>query len=76
MKILALTSCPTGIAHTYMSAEALQMVAKEMGHEIKVETQGSVGAENVITKEDLKGIKAVIIAAEHLLIRADLQEWQ
>lgn len=40
------------------------MVAKEMGHEIKVETQGSVGAENVKTKEDLKGVKAVIIAAD------------
>jgi PTS system fructose-specific IIC component len=64
MKFLAITSCPTGIAHTYMAAEALQMAAKEMGHEIKVETQGSVGAENVITKEDLKGVKAVIIAAD------------
>jgi PTS system fructose-specific IIC component len=47
-----------------MAAEALQMAAKEMGHEIKVETQGSVGAENVIEKEDLKGITAVIIAAD------------
>jgi PTS system fructose-specific IIC component len=64
MKFLAITSCPTGIAHTYMAAEALQMAAKEMGHEIKVETQGSVGPENVITKEDLKGVKAVIIAAD------------
>ena len=64
MKFLAITSCPTGIAHTYMAAEALQMAAKEMGHEIKVETQGSVGAENVITKEDLKDVKAVIIAAD------------
>jgi len=64
MKFLAITSCPTGIAHTYMAAEALQMAAKEMGHEIKVETQGSVGAENVITKEDLKGVKALIIAAD------------
>jgi len=64
MKFLAITSCPTGIAHTYMAAEALQMAAKEMGHEIKVETQGSVGAENVINKEDLKGVEAVIIAAD------------
>lgn len=64
MKFVAITSCPTGIAHTYMAAEALSMAAKEMGHEIKVETQGSVGAENVITKDDLIGIKAVIIAAD------------
>lgn len=64
MKFVAITSCPTGIAHTYMAAEALQMAAKEMGHEIKVETQGSVGAENVITEQDLKEAKAVIIAAD------------
>lgn len=64
MKFVAITSCPTGIAHTYMAAEALQMAAKEMGHDIKVETQGSVGAENVITAQDLKEAKAVIIAAD------------
>jgi PTS system fructose-specific IIC component len=64
MKIVAITACPTGIAHTYMAAEALSMAAKEMGHEIKVETQGSVGAENVITEADLKEAKAVIIAAD------------
>lgn len=64
MKLLAVTSCPTGIAHTYMAAEALQMAAKEMGHEIKVETQGSVGAENVLTSEDIKGAQAVILAVD------------
>ncbi|AFM43011.1 PTS system D-fructose-specific IIC component (F1P-forming), Frc family, PTS system D-fructose-specific IIB component (F1P-forming), Frc family TC 4.A.2.1.1) [Desulfosporosinus acidiphilus SJ4] len=64
MKFVAVTSCPTGIAHTYMAAEALQLAAKEMGHEIKVETQGSVGAEDVLTKEDLAQAKAVIIAAD------------
>ncbi|WP_416176155.1 PTS fructose transporter subunit IIC [Clostridium sp.] len=64
MKLVAVTSCPTGIAHTYMAAEALQMAAKEMGHEIKVETQGSVGAENVITEQELKDADAVIIAAD------------
>lgn len=64
MKILAVTSCPTGIAHTYMAAEALQMAAKELGYEIKVETQGSVGAENVITEKDIKEANAVIIAAD------------
>ena len=64
MKFVAITSCPTGIAHTYMAAEALQVAAKEMGHEIKVETQGSVGAENVLTQDDLTQAKAVIIAAD------------
>lgn len=64
MKIIAVTSCPTGIAHTYMAAEALQIAAKEMGHEMKVETQGSVGAENVITEADLKSADAVILAID------------
>jgi PTS system fructose-specific IIC component len=64
MKLVAITACPTGIAHTYMAAEALQMAAKEMGHEIKVETQGSVGAENVITSQEVKEADAVIIAAD------------
>lgn len=64
MKIIAVTSCPTGIAHTYMAAEALQIAAKEMGHEMKVETQGSVGAENVITEADLKSADALILAID------------
>ncbi|WPX08982.1 PTS fructose transporter subunit IIC [Anaerocellum danielii] len=63
-KIVAVTSCPTGIAHTYMAAEALQMAAKELGVEIKVETRGSVGAENEITPEDLKEAHAVILACD------------
>ena len=64
MKIVAITSCPTGIAHTYMAAEALEMAAKEMGHQIKVETQGSVGAENVLTEKDIAEANCVIIAAD------------
>jgi PTS system fructose-specific IIC component len=64
MKFVAITSCPTGIAHTYMAAEALEMAAKEMGVEIKVETQGSVGAENQLTEADIREAKAVIIAAD------------
>lgn len=63
MKVVAITSCSTGIAHTYMAAEALQMAAKEMQIDIKVETQGSIGAENVLTQEDIREAKAVIIAA-------------
>jgi PTS system fructose-specific IIC component len=64
MKIVAITSCPTGIAHTYMAAEALQLAAAELGHEIKVETQGSIGAENVITKQDITEATGIIIAAD------------
>lgn len=64
MKIVAITSCPTGIAHTYMAAESLQLAAKELGYEIKVETQGSVGAENVINEKDLREASVVIIAAD------------
>ena len=64
MRVLAVTSCPTGIAHTYMAAEALEMAAKEMGVDIKVETQGSVGAENQLTQADIKDARVVIIAAD------------
>ncbi|WP_152658408.1 PTS fructose transporter subunit IIC [Oceanobacillus sp. CFH 90083] len=62
-RIVAITSCSTGIAHTYMAAEALEVAAKEIGHEIKVETQGSIGAENVLSKEDIEQADAVVIAA-------------
>ncbi len=64
MKFVAITSCPTGIAHTYMAAEALQMAGEEMGIEIKVETQGSVGAENQLTDADIREARVVIIAAD------------
>lgn len=64
MKLLAITSCPVGIAHTYIAAEKLNKMAKKMGVEIKVETQGSTGAENVITEEDIKGADGIIIAAD------------
>lgn len=64
MKILVVTACPTGIAHTYMAAEALEREAKARGFEIKVETQGSIGVENEITKEDLKGADVVIITKD------------
>lgn len=64
MKILAVTSCPTGIAHTYMAAEALEKEAKSRGYEVKVETQGSIGIENKITEKDLKGTDVVIITKD------------
>ncbi|PRX35593.1 PTS system IIB component (Fru family) [Orenia metallireducens] len=64
MKILAVTACPTGVAHTYLAAESLEKSAKKKGVEIKVETQGSIGIENQITEEDVKEAVAVIIAAD------------
>lgn len=64
MKILAVTACPSGVAHTYMSAEALEKAAKAKGIEIKVETQGSIGIENRITPEDIKGTDVVILTKD------------
>lgn len=62
--VLAVTACPTGIAHTYMAAEALAKKAKEMGVSIKVETNGSTGVKNKITDEEIKNAKGIIIAAD------------
>jgi len=64
LKFVAITACPTGIAHTFMAAEALQKAAKALGHTMKVETQGSVGAKNQLTDEDIAAADAVIVAAE------------
>ena len=63
-RIVAITSCPTGIAHTFMAAEGLRKGGEALGHWIKVETQGSVGAKNVLTSEDVAAADAVIIAAD------------
>jgi len=62
--IVAITSCPTGIAHTFMAAEGLQQGAESLGHTIKVETQGSVGAQNTLTEADVRAADLVIIAAD------------
>ena len=62
--ILAITACPTGIAHTYMAAEALEKKAAEMGLKLKAETQGSVGAKNILTAEEIANAKGIIIAAD------------
>ena len=64
MYFVCVAACPTGVAHTYMAAESLAMVGKELGHEVKVETQGSLGIENEITAEDLARADGCIIAAE------------
>ncbi|GAB6099209.1 PTS fructose-like transporter subunit IIB [Halanaerocella petrolearia] len=64
MKIVAVTACPTGVAHTYLAAESLEKSAEEKGVNIKVETQGSVGIENEITKEEVEEATVVIIASD------------
>ncbi|MEU3065289.1 fructose-specific PTS transporter subunit EIIC [Streptomyces subrutilus] len=64
LKLLAVTACPTGIAHTYMAAEKLQQAADELGVDIKVETQGSIGAENVLSDNDVREADGIIIAAD------------
>ena len=64
LKIVAITSCPTGIAHTFMAAEGLAQGAKSLGHEIHVETQGSVGAQNTLTDEQIAAADLVVIAAD------------
>src|SRR5699024_6533256 len=62
--ILAVTACPTGIAHTYMAAEKLTETAKEMGINIKVETNGSSGVKNPLTNDDIANADAIIVAAD------------
>ncbi len=63
-KLVGVTSCPTGIAHTYMAAEQLEKAAKKAGAKIKVETAGSIGVENGLSKKDIEEAEAVIIAAD------------
>jgi PTS system fructose-specific IIC component len=64
LRIVAVTSCPTGVAHTFMAAEALEQGAKALGYPIKVETQGSVGAQNTLTAQDIADADLVLIAAD------------
>ncbi len=63
-QLVGVTSCPTGIAHTFMAAEALKKSAAALGYEIRVETQGSVGAKNRLTEEEIERADAVVIAAD------------
>lgn len=64
MKILAVTACPTGIAHTYMAAEAIADAAQKKGYDAKVETRGSVGVENELTADEIKAADAIILACD------------
>ncbi|MFQ5410878.1 MAG: PTS fructose transporter subunit IIB [Phycisphaerae bacterium] len=63
MNLVAVTACPTGIAHTYMAAEQLEKTAKSLGHSIKVETQGAMGIENELSDDDIQRADVVIFAA-------------
>lgn len=73
MRLVAITSCPTGIAHTFMAAEGLTAAAQALGHPIKVETQGSVGAQNSLTAAEIAAADVVIIAAD---TQVDLTRFQ
>lgn len=64
IRVLAVTACPTGIAHTYMAAEALENAGKKLGITVKAETNGSGGAKNVLTKEEIEACDGIIIAAD------------
>jgi fructose-specific phosphotransferase system IIB component len=64
MKIVAVTACPTGIAHTYMAAARLEKTAKDMGYEIKVETQGALGIENPLSEADIREAQVAIFAVD------------
>lgn len=64
MNIVAVTACPTGIAHTYMAAEQLEKVGKLLGHKIKIETQGAMGIENEITAKEIAAADVVLFAVD------------
>lgn len=64
MKIVAVTACAAGVAHTFMAAEAIEKAAKEKGHEIKVETQGAIGIDNRINADEIKEADAVILTTD------------
>lgn len=64
MKLLSVTACAAGVAHTFMAAESIENAAKARGHEIKVETQGALGIENRITAEEIKEADAIIMTTD------------
>lgn len=62
--IVGVSSCPAGIAHTYLAAESIEKAGRRLGHTLKMETQGAAGAENALTKSEIESADAVIIAAD------------
>ena len=71
MKIVAVTACPTGIAHTYMAAEQLEKTAKKLGHTIKVETQGAMGIENELSQAEIDAAEFAILATDIAIEQAE-----
>jgi fructose-specific phosphotransferase system IIB component len=71
MKIIAITACPAGVAHTNMAAAALEMTAKKMGHQIKVEKQGAMGIENSISTKDVADAQVLILAVDTAIAKSD-----
>ncbi|MFA6074239.1 MAG: fructose PTS transporter subunit IIB [Negativicutes bacterium] len=71
MKIVAVTACATGVAHTYMAAAALKKAAKALGHEIKVETQGAMGIEDEVSASDIAAADAVVFAVDTMVSKRD-----
>ncbi len=67
MKIVGVTACPTGVAHTYMAQEALERECRKRGHEVKIETQGSIGIENELSQEEVDAADVVIMAVAVLV---------
>jgi len=63
-KIIGVSACPAGIAHTYMAAESLERSGRKLGYEVKIETNGASGVENALTEQDISEAVAVIIAAD------------
>ena len=85
MKIVGVTACPTGVAHTYMAQEALEKECRKRGYEVKVETQGSIGIENELSQEEVDEADVVILAVaviiegeerfeDKLILNADVNE--
>jgi fructose-specific phosphotransferase system IIB component len=71
MKIVAITACPTGVAHTYMSAEKLEQAAKKMGYKINVEKQGAMGIEDRLSPKDIEEADLVILAVETAILEEE-----
>lgn len=71
MKILAVTACATGVAHTFMAKRALEDAAEKRGHDIKVETQGATGIENALTRKELEEADILILATDIKLARTE-----
>ena len=71
MKVVAVTACPSGVAHTYMAAEALQIAGEKLGVDIKVETQGAGGIENRLTEEEIKEAVCVVLSTDTSIRESD-----